>query len=119
VGKLNYRGAHVNGTSALRKAGAMIDASFERIRSGVDVKRSVARVLTTHCGSLARPRDLLDTMRAGARAELHDSEAFARRVRSAVGEAVRKRASAANQTAGNMGRWRDRRKVFSSARSCS
>src|SRR5262249_50304005 len=54
------------------------------------MKRSVARVLTTHCGSLARPKDLLDMMRARARDEPHDSEAYARRVRSAVRETVRK-----------------------------
>src|SRR6266851_3028749 len=46
------------------------------------VKRSVDRILTTHAGSLPRPVDLLDLMRAGDRA------ASAPRVRSAVAEIV-------------------------------
>jgi 5-methyltetrahydropteroyltriglutamate--homocysteine methyltransferase len=52
--------------------------------------RSGARILTTHCGSLARPRDLLDMMRAKARGEPYDPEAYARRIRGAVVETVRK-----------------------------
>ena len=54
------------------------------------MKRSIARILTTHCGSLARPKDLLDMMRAQVTGEPHDHEAYARRVRSAVAEIVRK-----------------------------
>ena len=52
--------------------------------------RSVARILTTHCGSLARRRDLLDMMKAKARGEPYDPEAYAMRIRSAVAETVRK-----------------------------
>ncbi|HXJ85113.1 MAG TPA: cobalamin-independent methionine synthase II family protein [Candidatus Methylomirabilis sp.] len=54
------------------------------------MRRSADRILTTHCGSLARPRDLLDMMRARAGGGPHDAEAYARRVRSAVAETVRR-----------------------------
>lgn len=53
------------------------------------MKRSVDRILTTHCGSLARPRDLLDMMKPRLRGEPYDTDAYARRVRSAVAEIVR------------------------------
>lgn len=54
------------------------------------MKRSDERILTTHCGSLARPTDLLDMMKAQAAGEPYDADAFARRVRTAVGEVVRR-----------------------------
>jgi 5-methyltetrahydropteroyltriglutamate--homocysteine methyltransferase len=54
------------------------------------MKRSSARILTTHCGSLARPRDLLDMMRAKASGEPCDPEAYARRIQRAVAETVRR-----------------------------
>lgn len=54
------------------------------------MKRSTHRVLTTHCGSLPRPKDLLDMMRAKVKGEPYDRDAYARRVRSAVAEIVRK-----------------------------
>ena len=54
------------------------------------MKRSPDRILTTHCGSLARPRDLLELMDAKLNGKPSDLEAYARRVRSAVHEVVRK-----------------------------
>jgi len=54
------------------------------------MKRSTERILTTHCGSLARPKDLLDLMKAKVNGEFYDPETYARRVRSAVAEIVRK-----------------------------
>ncbi len=54
------------------------------------MRQSTKRILTTHCGSLARPSDLLDLMKAKVHGELYDHEAYARRVRSAVAEIVRK-----------------------------
>lgn len=54
------------------------------------MKRSTDRILTTHCGSLPRPKDLLDMMKAKLGGERHDQGAYARRVRSAVAEIVRK-----------------------------
>ncbi len=54
------------------------------------MQRSTNRILTTHCGSLARPSDLLDLMKAKVHGEPYDHDAYARRVRSAVAEIVRK-----------------------------
>ena len=57
------------------------------------MKRSSERILTTHAGSLPRPRDLLDMVRARARGERIDEEAYRTRLRLAVGEIVRKQAN--------------------------
>ena len=54
------------------------------------MKRSTDRILTTHCGSLPRPKDLLDVMKAKINGAPYDHDAYARRVRSAVAETVRK-----------------------------
>jgi len=54
------------------------------------MRRSSERILTTHCGSLARPKDLLDLMRARVSGAPYDQEAYSRRVQSAVAEVVRK-----------------------------
>ncbi len=51
--------------------------------------RSTNRILTTHCGSLPRPTDLLDLMKAKINGQAYDAEAYAARVRSAVAEMVR------------------------------
>jgi 5-methyltetrahydropteroyltriglutamate--homocysteine methyltransferase len=56
------------------------------------MKRSTERILTTHCGSLPRPRDLLDMMKARASGEPVDAGAFAGRVRTAVADIVRQQA---------------------------
>ena len=56
------------------------------------MKRSTDRILTTHCGSLARPKDLLDLMKAKINAEPYDETAFTQRVQSAVAEVIRKQA---------------------------
>jgi 5-methyltetrahydropteroyltriglutamate--homocysteine methyltransferase len=56
------------------------------------MKRSTDRILTTHCGSLARPKDLLDLMKAKINAEPYDPKAFAQRIATAVAEAVRMQA---------------------------
>ncbi|MGH7846498.1 MAG: cobalamin-independent methionine synthase II family protein [Candidatus Binatia bacterium] len=54
------------------------------------MKRSTDRILTTHVGSLARPKDLLDIMDAKLHGKPYDIEAYVRRVRSAVAEIVRR-----------------------------
>jgi 5-methyltetrahydropteroyltriglutamate--homocysteine methyltransferase len=54
------------------------------------MKRSGDRILTTHCGSLARPKDLLDMLKAKVSGERYDPDAYASRVRSAVAEVVRR-----------------------------
>ena len=53
------------------------------------MKRSTERILTTHCGSLPRPKDLLDMMKAKVDGQPYDPDAYAKRVRSAVAESVR------------------------------
>lgn len=58
------------------------------------MKRSTERILTTHVGSLARPPDLLDLMKAKISGNPYDAEAYARRVRSAVAETVRQQVAA-------------------------
>jgi 5-methyltetrahydropteroyltriglutamate--homocysteine methyltransferase len=55
----------------------------------MDVLRSSDRILTTHCGSLPRPRDLLDMMKAKIGGEPYDHDAYAERVRGAIAEVVR------------------------------
>jgi 5-methyltetrahydropteroyltriglutamate--homocysteine methyltransferase len=52
--------------------------------------RSTDRILTTHCGSLARPHDLLNVMKAKVAGRPYDRDAYARGVRVAVAEVVRK-----------------------------
>ncbi len=56
------------------------------------MKRSTDRILTTHTGSLPRPRDLLAMVRARSRGERVDEDAYQTRLRLAVGEIVRKQA---------------------------
>ena len=52
------------------------------------MKRSTDRILTTHCGSLARPNDLLLMIQAKVAGQPYDEAAFDARVRSAVAESV-------------------------------
>lgn len=54
------------------------------------MKRSTHRILTTHCGSLPRPKDLLDLMKARFSGGPYDARAYGARVRSAVSESVSK-----------------------------
>ena len=54
------------------------------------MKRSTHRILTTHCGSLARPKDLLDLMKAKVNGEPYDETAYGQRVQTAVAQVVRK-----------------------------
>ena len=54
------------------------------------MKRSTDRILTTHCGSLPRPHDLLDVMKVKLSGEPYDADAYALRIRSAVATVVRK-----------------------------
>lgn len=56
------------------------------------MKRSTDRILTTHCGSLARPRELLDLMKAKLNGEAYDQAAYTKRIASAVSEIVRQQA---------------------------
>lgn len=50
------------------------------------------RILTTHTGSLPRPRDLYDMMLAKDRGEPHDEAALQQRIVTATGEVVKRQA---------------------------
>jgi 5-methyltetrahydropteroyltriglutamate--homocysteine methyltransferase len=56
------------------------------------MKRSTTGILTTHCGSLPRPRELLAPLHAKDGGDAYDADDLARRVRSSVIEVVRKQA---------------------------
>jgi 5-methyltetrahydropteroyltriglutamate--homocysteine methyltransferase len=56
------------------------------------MKRSADRILTTHIGSLPRPADLLDMMKAKLSGAGYDQGAYDARVRRAVAECVRQQA---------------------------
>jgi 5-methyltetrahydropteroyltriglutamate--homocysteine methyltransferase len=58
------------------------------------MKRSTDRILTTHCGSLARPKDLLETMTAKLAGRPYDKQAYVERIRSAVTECVKQQVEA-------------------------
>jgi methionine synthase II (cobalamin-independent) len=54
------------------------------------MKRSTERILTTHVGSLTRPAEIVDAMRARVNNESYDRESFAEILRKGVSEVVRK-----------------------------
>jgi 5-methyltetrahydropteroyltriglutamate--homocysteine methyltransferase len=58
------------------------------------MRRSTERILATHVGSLARPHDLLEMMRAKEHGQAYDPAAFGRRVREAVADVVARQAQA-------------------------
>jgi 5-methyltetrahydropteroyltriglutamate--homocysteine methyltransferase len=58
------------------------------------MKHSDDRMLTTHCGSLARPKDLLDLIKARVSGAAFDAQAYEQAVAGAVKESVRAQAKA-------------------------
>ena len=48
------------------------------------MKRSMERILTTHVGSLTRPVEIIDAMRARVNQEPYDRESFAQSLRKGV-----------------------------------
>ncbi len=62
------------------------------------MRRSTERILTTHVGSLARPRELLDLMRAQALGESYDADAYPVAVRDAVATCVSEQAASGLDT---------------------
>jgi len=58
------------------------------------MKTSTDRILTTHVGSLARPDDLVPILRAKDRGQPYDPEAYAKLVRGAVADVVRRQSEA-------------------------
>ena len=57
------------------------------------MKRSERRILTTHVGSLPRPRDMLSPLHARESGEPYDAAALERAVTEAVADAVRRQAA--------------------------
>jgi 5-methyltetrahydropteroyltriglutamate--homocysteine methyltransferase len=55
-------------------------------------QQNTDRIMTTHVGSLPRPHDLLDTMKARLEGRDHDEAAYHARVCAAVAESVHKQA---------------------------
>ena len=58
------------------------------------LQQNTDRIMTTHVGSLPRPHDLLDMMKARLAGQDHNEDAYHDRVRTAVAECVRKQAEA-------------------------
>ena len=58
------------------------------------MKQSTHRILTTHVGSLARPDSVVSLLRLKERGQPYDRENFARLVRGAVADVVRKQVEA-------------------------
>jgi 5-methyltetrahydropteroyltriglutamate--homocysteine methyltransferase len=58
------------------------------------MQRSTHRILTTPVGSLARPDALIPLLHLKERGQPYDTEAFARLVREAVADVVRKQVEA-------------------------
>jgi 5-methyltetrahydropteroyltriglutamate--homocysteine methyltransferase len=58
------------------------------------MKRSTERILTTHVGSLARPDALIPFLRAKDQDQPHDGDTYARLVREAVADVVRRQTEA-------------------------
>ena len=58
------------------------------------MKTSTDRILTTHTGSIARPDDLIELMRAKENGQPYDREAFEQRVTAAVEDCVRRQIEA-------------------------
>ena len=56
------------------------------------MKTSTDRILTTHVGSLARPTELLDTMKEKEHGRPYDHALFDKQVTEAVADRVRKQA---------------------------
>ncbi len=53
------------------------------------MKRSTDRILTTHVGSLARPHELLDTLKERENGRPYDAELLDRQITEAVADRVR------------------------------
>ncbi|WP_214365071.1 cobalamin-independent methionine synthase II family protein [Pseudonocardia sp. H11422] len=58
------------------------------------MQRSTDRILSTHVGSLARPHELLLTMREKEHGRAYDAEGFARQITTAVADVVREQIEA-------------------------
>src|SRR5580704_202455 len=82
----------------VRALNFMRRAGGQYVHGSVGLRRSTDRILTTHVGSLARPRELLDLMRAKALGESYDVFAYEVAVRDAVATSVRDQAASGLDT---------------------
>src|SRR5688572_27809195 len=64
--------------------------SRRETQKGDAMKHTADRILTSHVGSLPRPHDLLDLMKAKLSGQPYDQAAYETRVRSAVADIVKK-----------------------------
>ena len=58
------------------------------------MKNSSTRILTTHVGSLARPQEVIDVMRAKESGQPYDAQQLATLLRYSVGQVVRRQVEA-------------------------
>ena len=58
------------------------------------MKNSSTRILTTHVGSLARPQEVIDVMRAKETGQPYDAQQLATLLRYSVGQVVRRQVEA-------------------------
>jgi 5-methyltetrahydropteroyltriglutamate--homocysteine methyltransferase len=64
----------------------------------MSMKRSTSRIRTTHTGSLPRPTEILETLRAMVAGQARDSQAFEAMLTKHVGDIVRKQVEAGIDT---------------------
>src|SRR5215471_14642420 len=77
----------IDGIGGFRPAAA---ASIYPRDLAMAIQQNSDRILTTHVGSLPRPKDLLDLMKAKLAGEAYDEAAYDARVRAAVADCVRR-----------------------------
>src|SRR5688572_1538403 len=63
---------------------------IEKQEENVSMKRSTDRILVTHVGSLARPKDLMEMLVARNEGKVFDADVLAKRAREAVAAVVQK-----------------------------
>src|SRR5215471_2990472 len=77
----------IDGIGGFRPAAA---ASIYPRDLAMAIQQNTDRILTTHVGSLPRPKDLLDLMKARLAGETYDQGAYDAQVRAAVTDCVRR-----------------------------
>jgi 5-methyltetrahydropteroyltriglutamate--homocysteine methyltransferase len=89
----------IDGQSDAAQAGSVHSSETTITHAGADGLRPIKmmhqnsqRLLTTHVGSLPRPKDLLDLMKVKVTGAAPDPQLYVARIRSAVAECVRKQA---------------------------
>src|SRR6185436_5076055 len=81
---------HAPVTSQRRIQAPRVDSHSRQGEDCPAMKRSTDRILTTHVGSLSRPDALVSILTAKDRGQPFDGDAYARSVREAVADVVRR-----------------------------